>query len=220
MAKLIIKLINAVGEVVNHDRRIADRLKVIFMPNFNVTLGEKIYPAAELSEQISLAGLEASGTGNMKFALNGALTIGTLDGANIEIREHVGAENFFLFGLTAEEVGALKARGYAPRDYVQRQPELQQTIAQIAGGYFSRGDPDLFRPLVDSLLQRDPYMVTVDYAAFIARQADVDQAYRDADSWTRKSILNTARCGFFSSDRAVRQYCEDIWKVKPLSVKA
>ncbi len=220
MAKLIIKLINAVGEVVNHDRRIADRLKVVFMPNLNVTLGEKIYPAAELSEQISLAGLEASGTGNMKFALNGAVTIGTLDGANIEIREHVGAENFFLFGLTAGEVSALKSRGFAPRDYVQRQPELQQAIAQIADGYFSRGDQDLFGPLVDSLLQRDPYLVTVDYAAFIARQDEVDRAYRDADGWTRKSILNTARCGFFSSDRAVRQYCEDIWKVKPLPVKA
>jgi len=220
MAKLIIKLINAVGEVVNHDRRVADRLKVVFMPNFNVTLGEKIYPAAELSEQISLAGLEASGTGNMKFALNGAVTIGTLDGANIEIRERVGAENFFLFGLSAEEVSALKAHGYAPRDYVQRNPELQQAIEQIAGGYFSHGDKDLFRSLMDSLLQRDPYLVTVDYAAFIARQDEVDRAYRDADGWTRKSILNTARCGFFSSDRAVRQYCEDIWKVKPLPVKA
>jgi glycogen phosphorylase len=205
--------------VVNQDRRLADRLKVVFMPNFNVTLGEKIYPAAQLSEQISLAGLEASGTGNMKFALNGAVTIGTLDGANIEIREHVGAENFFLFGLTAEEVSALKAHGYAPQDYVQRNPELQLAIEQIAGGYFSHGDKDLFRPLVDSLLQRDPYMVTVDFAAFSARQDEVDRAYRDTDGWTRKSILNVARCGFFSSDRAVRQYCADIWKVKPLPVK-
>ena len=144
------------------------------MPNFNVTLGEKIYPAAELSEQISLAGLEASGTGNMKFALNGAVTIGTLDGANIEIRERVGAENFFLFGLTTEEVAALKASGYAPRDYVQRNAELQQALDQIASGYFSRGDKDLFRPLVDNLLNRDPYLVTVDYAAFIAQQDAVD----------------------------------------------
>ncbi len=220
MAKLIIKLINSVGEVVNADHRVADRLKVIFMPNFNVTLGEKIYPAAELSEQISLAGLEASGTGNMKFALNGAVTIGTLDGANIEIRERVGVENFFLFGLTAEEVAALKARGYAPHEYVARNAELKQAIDQIASGYFSRGDKELFRPLVDGLLQRDPYLVTVDYAAFIARQDEVDLAYRDAESWTRKSVLNTARCGFFSSDRAVRQYCEDIWKIKPLPVKA
>lgn len=220
MAKLIIKLINSVGEVVNQDRRVADRLKVVFMPNFNVTLGEKIYPAAELSEQISLAGLEASGTGNMKFALNGAVTIGTLDGANIEIREHVGAENFFLFGLTTEEVAALKATGYAPYDYVQRNAELQQALDQIASGYFSPNDKDLFRPLVDNLLNHDPYLVTVDYAAFIAQQDAVDVAYRDVDSWTRKSILNTARCGFFSSDRAVQQYCDDIWKIKPLPVKA
>jgi starch phosphorylase len=219
IAKLIIKLINAVGEVVNTDPRVADHLKVIFMPNFNVTLGEKIYPAAELSEQISLAGLEASGTGNMKFALNGAVTIGTLDGANIEIRERVGAENFFLFGLTAEEVTALKASGYAPSDYVQRNAELKQALDQIAGGYFSHGDKNLFSPIVDNLLQRDPYLVTIDYASFIAQQDAVDAAYRDAESWTRKSILNTARCGFFSSDRAVRQYCEDIWKIKPLPVK-
>jgi starch phosphorylase len=195
LAKLIIKLINSVGDVVNQDRRVADRLKVVFMPNFNVTLGEKIYPAAELSEQISLAGLEASGTGNMKFALNGAVTIGTLDGANIEIRERVGAENFFLFGLTTEEVAALKARGYAPQEYVERNAELKQAIDQIVGGYFSRGDKDLFRPLLDSLLQRDVYLVTVDYAAFIAQQDVVDAAYRDVESWTRKSILNTARCG-------------------------
>ena len=219
MAKLIIKLINSVGDVVNADQRVADRLKVIFMPNFNVTLGEKIYPAADLSEQISLAGLEASGTGNMKFALNGAVTIGTLDGANIEIRERVGAENFFLFGLTAEEVAALKASGYSPRDYVERNAELQQALDQIASGYFSLGDKDLFRPIVDNLLNHDPYLVTVDYAAFIARQADVDLTYRDIDGWTRKSILNTARCGFFSSDRAVQQYCDDIWKIKPLPVK-
>ena len=220
MAKLIIKLINSVGEVINRDPQIADRLKVVFLPNFNVTLGEKIYPAAELSEQISLAGLEASGTGNMKFALNGALTIGTLDGANIEIRERVGAENFFLFGLTAEEVLTLKTQGYAPQAYVQRNPELQLAIEQIAGGHFSRGDKDLFRPLVDNLLSRDPYLVTVDYAAFIAQQDAVNAAYRDIEAWTRRSILNTARCGFFSSDRAVRQYCEDIWKIKPLPVKA
>ncbi len=219
MAKSIIKLINSVGEVVNQDRQIADRLKVVFLPNFNVTLGEKVYPAADLSEQISLAGLEASGTDNMKFALNGALTIGTLDGANIEIRERVGAENFFLFGLTAEEVMALKVEGYSPQEYCQHNPELQQAIDQIAGGYFSRGDRELFRPLVDSLLQYDPYLVTVDYAAFSARQDEVDRAYRDVEGWTRKSILNAARCGFFSSDRAVRQYCEDIWKIKPLPVK-
>ena len=163
MAKLIIKLINSVGDVVNTDPRVADRLKVIFMPNFNVTLGEKIYPAAELSEQISLAGLEASGTGNMKFALNGAVTIGTLDGANIEIRERVGAENFFLFGLTTEEVAALKASGYVPWNTVQQHAELKLALDQIATGYFSRGDKDLFRPIVENLLRNDPYLVTADY---------------------------------------------------------
>ena len=201
------------------DPRVADRLKVVFMPNFNVTLGEKIYPAAELSEQISLAGLEASGTGNMKFALNGAVTIGTLDGANIEIRERVGAENFFLFGLTTEEVAALKAqRLCAARLHAAPTPNCNRPSIRSRTGYFSRGDKDLFRPLVDNLLQRDPYLVTVDYAAFIAQQDAVDLAYRDVEGWTRKSILNTARCGFFSSDRAVRQYCEDIWKIKPLPV--
>jgi glycogen phosphorylase len=219
LAKLIIKLINSVGDVVNQDQQVADRLKVVFMPNFNVTLGEKIYPAADLSEQISLAGLEASGTGNMKFALNGAVTIGTLDGANFEIRERVGAENFFLFGLTAEEVSALKAGSYAPREYVERNAELKQALDQIASGCFSRGDKELFRPIMDNLLERDPYLVTVDYTAFIACQDTVAAAYRDVESWARKSILNTARCGFFSSDRAVRQYCEDIWKIKPLPVK-
>jgi starch phosphorylase len=220
MAKLIIKLINSVGEVVNSDPRVADRLKVIFLPNFNVTLGEKIYPAADLSEQISLAGLEASGTGNMKFALNGAVTIGTLDGANIEIRERVGAENFFLFGLTAAEVAAVKAGGYVPWNTVQQQAELKLALDQIATGYFARGDKDLFRPIAENLLRNDPYLVTADYASFIAQQDAVDLAYRDIEGWARKSILNTARCGFFSSDRAVRQYCADIWKIAPLPVKA
>ncbi|MFZ6029492.1 MAG: glycogen/starch/alpha-glucan phosphorylase [Chloroflexota bacterium] len=219
IAKLIIKLINSVAEVVNYDPLVAGRLKVVFMPNFNVSLGEKIYPAAELSEQISLAGFEASGTGNMKFALNGALTIGTLDGANIEIRERVGAENFFLFGLTANEAMQLKAQGYSPFDTVQNNPELNQAIAQFTSGYFTRGDTELFRPLVDNLLHHDPYLVTADYASYIAMQDEVDRAYRDIDAWTRKSIFNTARCGFFSSDRAIRQYNDDIWKISPLPVE-
>jgi starch phosphorylase len=218
-AKLIIKLINSVAEVVNYDPLLRGRLKVAYLPNFNVTLGEKIYPAAELSEQISLAGLEASGTGNMKFALNGALTIGTLDGANIEIRERVGAENFFLFGMTADEVLALRATGYSPFDTVQANPELSQAINQFTSGYFTRGDTGLFQPLVDNLLHHDPFLVTADYAAYIARQDEVDQAYRDADTWSRKSILNAARCGFFSSDRSMLQYCQDIWKIGPLPVK-
>jgi starch phosphorylase len=215
MAKLIIKLINSVGEVVNRDPRVSDRLKVVFLPNFNVTLGEKIYPAANLSEQISMAGKEASGTGNMKFALNGALTIGTLDGANIEIRDRVGADNFFLFGLTASEVAAVKQSGYKPMDIYQSNPELRQAIDQIALGSFSHGDTELFRPILDSLLYHDEYLLLADYASFIERQDEVDQAFRDVEGWTRKSILNAARCGFFSSDRAIQQYAQDIWKAGP-----
>jgi starch phosphorylase len=216
MAKRVIKLINAIAEVVNHDPAIRDRLKVIFLANFNVNLGQQVYPAADLSEQISLAGKEASGTGNMKFALNGAVTIGTLDGANVEIRERVGAENFFLFGLTAEEVISLKEKGYNPLDYYHRHAELKQAIDQIASGYFSRGDADLFRPLVDTWLYHDEYMALIDYQAYIACQDEVDRAYRDTDRWTRMSLLNVSRCGFFSSDRTIRQYCEEIWRVKPV----
>jgi starch phosphorylase len=216
MAKLIIKLINAVGDVINHDSTVANRLKVVYLPNFNVTQGELIYPAADLSEQISLAGKEASGTGNMKLALNGALTIGTLDGANIEIRERVGAENFFLFGLTTDQVFALKSNNYRPRAYYEQNAELKQAIDQIASGAFSHGDNSLFRPIVDALLNYDEYMLLADYAGYIAAQDEVDSAYLDTDYWTRMSILNSARCGFFSSDRAIRQYCDEIWRVKPL----
>lgn len=212
MAKLIIKLINSIGDVINADPMVHGRLKVAFLPNFNVTLGEKIYPAADLSEQISLAGLEASGTGNMKFALNGAVTIGTLDGANIEIREKVGAENFFLFGLTAPEVLAIKSKGYSPISEYHKNAELRAALELIASGYFSQGDPGLFRPLVDELLYKDTYLHLADYAGFIERQDEVDQAFRNPEVWTRMSILNAARCGFFSSDRAIRQYCEEIWK--------
>ncbi|NJN96975.1 MAG: glycogen/starch/alpha-glucan phosphorylase, partial [Anaerolineales bacterium] len=218
MAKRVIKLINAIGEVVNHDPAIGDRLKVIFLANFNVNLGQQVYPAADLSEQISLAGKEASGTGNMKFALNGAVTIGTLDGANVEIRERVGADNFFLFGLTAEDVLRLKERGYNPLDYYHHQPELKQAIDQIASGYFSHGDADIFRPLVDAWLYHDEYMALIDYQAYIASQDEVDRAYRETDHWTRMSILNVARSGFFSSDRTIHQYCEEIWRVKPVRV--
>jgi starch phosphorylase len=219
MAKLIIKLINAVAEVVNNDPVAGKSTKVVFLPNFNVTLGECIYPAADLSEQISMAGKEASGTGNMKFALNGALTIGTLDGANIEIRERVGAENFYLFGLTVEEVFALKSQGYRPMDYVETDPELEKALEQIASGYFSNGDPTLFEPIVRSLLDRDEFLVLADYAAYVACQEEVDRAYGDEEAWTRKAILNAARCGFFSSDRAMRQYVEEIWRVRPLPVE-
>lgn len=215
-AKLIIKLINAVAEVVNSDPDLRGLLKVAFLPNFNVTLGEEIYPAADLSEQISMAGKEASGTGNMKFALNGAVTIGTLDGANIEIRERVGAENFFLFGLNAEEVQALKISGYKPRPYYERHSELKAAIDRIASGHFAHGDSNLFRPLVNSLLEWDTYLLLADYASYIEQQDAVDLAYRDVEAWTRMSILNTTRCGFFSSDRSIREYSDDIWKASPI----
>ncbi|MFC1520968.1 glycogen/starch/alpha-glucan phosphorylase [Elusimicrobiota bacterium] len=219
MAKMIIKLINSVGDVVNKDPDVKDRLKVVFLPNFCVTLGQQVYPACDLSEQVSTAGKEASGTGNMKFSLNGALTIGTLDGANIEIREEVGDENFFLFGLTAQEVSDLKAKGYEPKDYYNADPELKEVIDQIASGYFSPNDPGLFKPLIDSLMNKDEYMLLADYTSYIKCQERVGISYRDQDNWTRMAILNTARMGKFSSDRAIREYCQEIWNVKPVSIK-
>ena len=218
MAKLIIKLINSVAEVVNNDPDVAGRLKVVFFPDFNVKNSQHIYPAADLSEQISTAGKEASGTGNMKFTMNGALTIGTLDGANVEIREEVGAENFFLFGLAVEEVVELKARGYNPRGAYESNAELREAIDRIASGHFSRGDGNLFKPLVDSLLNKDEYLLLADYASYVDCQDRVSEAFRDQQRWTRMSILNTARSGKFSSDRSIRDYCERIWKVKPVPV--
>jgi glycogen phosphorylase len=218
MAKLIIKLINAVGEVVNHDPVSRDRLKVVFVPDFNVTLAQRIYPAADLSEQISTAGMEASGTGNMKFAMNGALTIGTLDGANIEIREEVGAENFFLFGLSAEEVVRKKMEGYRPWEYVQNHELLQSVLDFIKQGYFSHGDRQLFHPFIDHLCTDDPFMVLADYQSYMDCQAQVSQAYLASEQWTRMSILNTARMGKFSSDRAIREYCDRIWQMRPVTV--
>ena len=219
MAKLIIKLINSVAEVVNKDPDVRGRLKVVFIPNFNVSLGQKIYPAADLSEQISTAGKEASGTGNMKFAMNGALTIGTLDGANIEIREEAGKENFFLFGLTAEEVYQLKSHGYNPSDYYHRNPELKEVIDRIKDGYFSHGDKKLFKPIVDSLLYDDQYLLLADFQAYVECQKQVAMAYQNQEKWTRMSILNSARMGKFSSDRSIREYCEEIWDVKPIKIE-
>jgi starch phosphorylase len=219
LAKLMIKLITAVGEVVNRDTDVRNRLKVVFLPNFNVTNGQRVYPAADLSEQISTAGKEASGTGNMKFAMNGALTIGTLDGANIEIREEVGADNFFLFGLSAAEVSALRASGYNPMNYYHADDELREVIDLIRNGFFSRGDTELFRPLMDGLLYHDPYLVLADFRAFLECQARVAEAFADTERWTRMSILNTARSGKFSSDRAIRDYCADIWQVKPVPIQ-
>jgi glycogen phosphorylase len=216
MAKLIIKLINSVARTINQDPLVSQVLKVVFLPNFNVKNSHRVYPAADLSEQISTAGKEASGTGNMKFAMNGAITIGTLDGANIEIRDAVGHENFFLFGLTAEEVERLKAEDYTPRRIYESNPELREAIDLISSGFFSNGDRGLFYPLVDSLLTRDDYMLLADYQAYVDCQQRVSHAYSDQNAWTRMSILNSARAGRFSSDRSIREYCRDIWKVRPI----
>ena len=218
MAKLIIKLINSVAEVVNRDPVSADRLRVVFIPNFNVTVGQLIYPAANLSEQISLAGKEASGTGNMKFALNGALTIGTLDGANIEIRERVGEENFFLFGLTANEVFAARDGGYHPWHFYEKNADLRQAIDWIANGHFSGGDTQIFKPIVDSLLHHDEYMICADFAAYLSCHQRAMEAYADSEAWTTMSILNTARSGFFSSDRTIAEYNRDIWHASILDL--
>ncbi len=218
LAKLMIKLITAVGDVVNRDPDVRGRLKVVFLPNFNVTNGQRVYPAADLSEQISTAGKEASGTGNMKFSMNGALTIGTLDGANIEIRQEVGAENFFLFGLSAPEVYALKTKGYRPMDYYEANQGLRDVIDLIRSGFFSRGDTELFRPLIDGLLYQDPYLVLADFQSYLECQAEVSKTYDDTERWTRMSILNTARSGTFSSDRTISEYCADIWGVKPVPI--
>jgi starch phosphorylase len=216
-AKLIIRLINDVGTVVNGDPAIGDRLKVVFLADYRVSLAEQIVPAADLSEQISTAGTEASGTGNMKLALNGALTIGTLDGATIEIREEVGADNIFVFGLTAEEAAARRAH-HDPRALYRADPELERTLDMIAGGAFSPGEPGRFAPLVDALLGGDRYLLLADYADYVACQARVARTYRDPAAWTRKSILNTARMGKFSSDRTVREYAQEIWGVSPVTV--
>jgi starch phosphorylase len=213
MAKRIIRLINATAALVNGDPDVGGRLKVVFFPDFNVKNAQHIYPAADLSEQISTAGKEASGTGNMKFAMNGALTIGTLDGANVEIREEVGAENFFLFGLTAEEVTALKAGGYKPREHYDRSAGLREVIDFIASGALANGDTQLFKPVVDNLLWSDPFLVLADYEAYIACQSEVSRAWGDAEAWTRMSILNAARMGKFSSDRSIRDYCARVWRM-------
>jgi starch phosphorylase len=218
MAKLMIRLINGVAAVVNNDPVVNGRLKVVFFPDFNVKNAHAVYPAADLSEQISTAGKEASGTGNMKFTLNGALTIGTLDGANVEIREEVGAENFFLFGLTAAEVGALQARGYRPREYYERDAELRAALDLIGSGAFANGDANLFRGLLDHLLNHDTFLLLADYRAYIDAQGEVDRAFRDPARWTRMSILNVARAGKFSSDRAIREYCDTIWGARPVPV--
>jgi len=220
MAKWHIKLINSVADVVNHDIDVRGRIAVVFLKNYRVSLAERIFPAADLSEQISTAGKEASGTGNMKFAMNGSLTIGTLDGANVEIREEVGAENFFLFGLTVEQVKELKRRGYDPWEYYRQNRELKAVIDAIAGATFSPGQPRLFQPVVDSLLNGgDPYLCLADFGAYVQAQEDVSRAYLDPERWTRMAILNVARTGKFSSDRTIQQYAEEIWGVSPVKVR-
>jgi len=213
LAKLVVKLVHAVADVVNGDPDVDGRLRVVFLPDFNVKRAQLIYPAADLSEQISTAGKEASGTGNMKFALNGALTIGTLDGANIEIRDAVGADNFFLFGLSADEVVRQRAGGYDPWRLYDANTELRQAVDQIASGYFSHGDKELFARLVSALLNQDEYMLMADYAPYVECQERVSAAYRDQERWAETSILNVARMGRFSSDRSIREYCERIWRV-------
>jgi glycogen phosphorylase len=219
MAKLMIKCINAVAEVVNNDPDTRDRLHVYFLPNHNVQTGHIVYPVSDLSEQISLAGKEASGTGNMKFALNGSLTIGTADGANIEIREEVGEENFFLFGLTVAEAEQLQASGYRPSEYYQRDDELRAAIDLIRSGHFSHGDHELFQPLLTNLLEHDPYLVLADYRSYVECQQRAANTYRNREEWTRMSILNVARMEKFSSDRAIAEYCRKVWRVKPFPIE-
>ena len=218
-AKLIIKLINSVGKVINADKDVGDKLKVVFLKNYSVTLAEKIIPASELSEQISMAGLEASGTGNMKFALNGALTIGTMDGANIEIKEEVGNENIFIFGLLADEVIKLKESGYNPNKYYETNTILRGVIDRIASDYFSKDEQGIFSTLVDSLLNYDNYCLFADFQSYVDMQDEVSRVYKNVDEWTKRSIYNVARIGKFSSDRSVKEYAENIWKVKPTPIK-
>ncbi len=213
MAKLIIKAINSVGAMINADPDVRDVMRVVFVPNYNVTSAQLIYPAADLSEQISTAGYEASGTGNMKFAMNGALTIGTLDGANVEIRDRVGEENFFLFGLDADEVAAKRTEGHDPTAFLAGDDELAAVLDLLDSGYFTHGDVDLLKPLTDSLRTVDHYLVLADFRAYMEAQAAVDAAWVDDHVWTKASILNAARSGFFSSDRAIREYAEKVWKV-------
>jgi starch phosphorylase len=219
MAKLIIKLINSVADVVNSDPDVKNRLQVLFIPNFNVQIGHMLYPMADLSEQISLAGKEASGTGNMKFSMNGALTIGTLDGANVEIREEVAPENFFLFGMDVNEVEDLRTAGYNPQTIYNQNEGLKAAMNLIATGHFSHGNRELFRPLIDSLLYHDPYMVLADYQSYVDCQQKVGELFQDPSRWTKMAICNAARMGKFSSDRSIADYCRKIWKVKPLPVE-
>jgi len=214
-AKLIIKLINDIARTVNNDPVVGDRLKVVYIPDYNVTRAEIIIPGADLSEQISTAGMEASGTGNMKLALNGALTIGTLDGANVEIMQHVGEDNIFIFGLTAAQVKQRRAEGYHPMHIIEESPRLEAALIDIAKGTFSNGDTERYKPLLDNLYNSDYFMLAADFDDYLASQRDVGAAYRDKKRWLRSAVLNTANMGFFSSDRSIRSYDREIWHSKP-----
>ena len=221
MAKLVIQLTSDIAKVINNDPRVGGRLKVVFIPNYSVSLAEVIIPAADLSEQISTAGTEASGTSNMKFALNGALTIGTLDGANVEIREQVGDENIFIFGHTTPEVADIRARGYQPRAIYEADAELRAVLDAIRDGVFSPDDPGRYQPIFDALVNwGDHYLLLADYASYVATQDRVDTLYRNADEWTRRAVLNIAGMGLFSSDRTIAEYAHEIWHTRPVIVPA
>ncbi|MBE0551797.1 MAG: glycogen/starch/alpha-glucan family phosphorylase, partial [Ignavibacterium sp.] len=217
-AKMVIKLINSVADVVNNDPDVGDKLKVVFLKNYSVTLAEKIIPASDLSEQTSTAGLEASGTGNMKFALNGALTIGTMDGANVEIREEVGDDNIFIFGLLADEVVKLKSNGYNPKEYYEKNAELKHVVDMIATNFFNPKEFGIFDDMIRGLMNVDYYLLFADYQSYIDAQDKVAELYKDKEEWTKKSIYNVARVSKFSSDRSVQEYADKIWKVKPVKV--
>jgi starch phosphorylase len=213
MAKLIIKFINNVANVINHDKVNRDKLRVVFLENYRVSLAEKIFPASDLSEQVSTAGTEASGTGCMKFMMNGALTVGTHDGANIEIAQAVGPENIFMFGLKANEVREMKQRGYNPGFFIQKSPYLQEIFSMIKGDFFSPMESGIFEPLLNNLMFSDPYLVCADFEDYCAIQGRISEEYQDPDLWTEKAILNAARSGKFSSDRTIIEYSRDIWDV-------
>ncbi|MBA1332976.1 maltodextrin phosphorylase, partial [Candidatus Endoriftia persephone str. Guaymas] len=216
MAKLIIRLINDVADVIDNDQAVNKRLKVLFIPNYDVTTAADIIPAAELSQQISTAGMEASGTGNMKLALNGSLTMGTLDGANVEIRDQVGAENIFIFGLTTDQVKQRCQQGYHPRYHFESEPLLRRVVEMIGNGFFSPEEPERYKPLVESLLDRDHFMVMADFQAYLECSDRADAIYRQPEIWNQMAILNTAQMGYFSSDRTIQEYAQQIWQIAPI----
>jgi starch phosphorylase len=216
MAKLIIRLINDVADVIDNDPAVSDRLKILFIPNYDVTTASDIIPAAELSQQISTAGMEASGTGNMKLALNGALTMGTMDGANVEMHKNIGAENIFIFGLTTEDIARLDQQGYQPRRFYESDPVLKRVIDMIANGFFSPEEPQRYREITDKLLANDHFKVFADFKSYLEISDQADQVYLNKAEWNKRAILNTARMGYFSSDRTISEYAEKIWQVKPI----